>query len=170
MQSQCLAEPMMRTTVLLPHQKLRKWKPKPAAHPKRRGLRIAVCWLFVGVGIVHADFFKWEILAYPEGWGTAHVTFPVVGEGEVYKTSSGWFCSVEAFRTNIESELLWESKTLRCVQGDTERTVRVVCTDNNQNRRYNTSKEDFAPPVSEGFPLDPEQGARSPYLLLRCFF
>ena len=170
MQSQCPAELTMRTTDLIPHEKLRKRKPKPAVHLKWRMLGIAVYGLFVGLGSVHADFFKWEVLVSPEGWGTPHVTFPVTGAGEVYKTGSGWSCRVEAFRTNIESELLWESKTLRCIQGDTERTVRVVCTDNNQNRRYNTSKEDFAPPVNEGFPLDPEQGARSPYLLLRCFF
>ena len=53
-------------------------------------LGIAVYGLFVGVGSVHADFFKWEVLVSPEGWGTPHVTLPVTGAGEVYKTGSGW--------------------------------------------------------------------------------
>ncbi len=160
----------MNTTGTFPIKKRQSPQSGPAARGWGMMLGMAVYGLLTGSNPAHADFFKWEVVAYPEGWGTASVTLPVVGEGEVYQTGSGWSCRVESFRTNIESELLWETKTLRCVRGDSERTVRVVCTDNNQNRRYNTSKEDFAPPVSEGFPLDPEQGARSPYLLLRCFF
>ncbi|HIL87910.1 MAG TPA: hypothetical protein EYM25_04225 [Deltaproteobacteria bacterium] len=165
----------MRTTDLSLLWKLRKRKSKSHYRTKGRVPKWGVvwltgCWLLAGAEVAHADFFKWEVLVYPEGWGTAYVTFPVTNEGVVYKTGSRWLCHVEAFWTRIESELLRESKTLRCVQGNTERTVRVICTDNNRNRRYNTTKEDYASSVSEGFPLDPEQGARSPYLLLRCFF
>ena len=80
----------MRTTDLSLLWKLRKRKSKPHYRTKGRVPKWGVvwltgCWLLAGAEVAHADFFKWEVLVYPEGWGTAYVTFPVTNEGVVYK-------------------------------------------------------------------------------------
>ena len=80
----------MRTTDLSLLWKLRKRKSKSHYRTKGRVPKWGVvwltgCWLLAGAEVAHADFFKWEVLVYPEGWGTAYVTFPVTNEGVVYK-------------------------------------------------------------------------------------
>ncbi len=116
-----------------------------------------------------ADYFKWEVLVSAEGFGTATQIIPIAAEGVIQKFGNKGECKVEKFWRRIESVLLIEGKTLTCEAGDQKRSTQVICTDNNLNRKYNYSKELYN--VSkDGFALDPNLGADSPYLVLRCYF
>ena len=76
---------------------------------------------------------------------------------------------MESFWTRMEADLLLEGKTLVCVNGDKENSVSVVCRDNHLNRKYNRVKELY-PVAKDGFRINPELGAGSPYFELRCYF
>ena len=118
---------------------------------------------------VFADYFKWEILVYEKGYGTEIQTIPISREGEIELLVEGINCRVESFWTRIESDLLLESKTLKCKNDEKERKVNLVCRDNHRNRKYNDFKE-FYPVSKFGFLLNPKLGIDSVYLELRCFF
>jgi len=78
-------------------------------------------------------------------------------------------CRMASFWTRIESELLLEGKTLVCVFEDKRLSVSVVCRDNHLYRKYNRVKELY-PVAKDGFRINTELGAGSPYFELRCYF
>jgi len=118
---------------------------------------------------LNADFFKWEIRVSEKGFGSKIFTIPVTNEGKILILEEKIKCRMENFWTRIESDLLSEGKTLACDNGESEHKVKLVCRDNNKNRKYNKFKELY--PVSKfGFLLYPELGSDSPHLELRCFF
>ena len=116
-----------------------------------------------------ADYFKWEILVSENGYGTESHTIPVDSEGKIKSAANLAECRMVSFWTRIESELLLEGKTLVCVFEDKRRSVSVVCRDNHLNRKYNRVKELY-PVAKDGFRINPELGAGSPYFELRCYF
>jgi len=116
-----------------------------------------------------ADYFKWEILFAERGFGTEFDTIPLVAEGKVEITDTKIECRMESFWTSMEADLLFEGKTLVCLNGDKENSVSVVCRDNHLNRKYNLLKELY-PAAKAGFRLFPKMGSGSPYLELRCYF
>ena len=116
-----------------------------------------------------ADYFKWEILVSENGYGTESHTIPVDSEGKIKTASNLAECRMVSFWTRIESELLLEGKTLVCVFEDKRQSVSVVCRDNHLNRKYNRVKELY-PVAKDGFRINPELGAGSPYFELRCYF
>ena len=118
---------------------------------------------------VSADYFKWEILIFEKGDVTETNTIPVSQEGKIELLTKGISCKIENFWTRIESDLLIEGKTLKCISGEKEINVNLVCRDNHRNRKYNNINEIY--PVSKyGFLLNPRLGIDSVYLELRCFF
>ena len=116
-----------------------------------------------------ADYFKWEILFADKGYGTETLTVPVTSKGKIKFADKKNECRIENFWRRIEADLLLEGKTLVCVNGDEKRVVSVVCRDNHRNRKYNMVKELY-PIAKNGFRLNPQIGADSPYLELRCYF
>ena len=116
-----------------------------------------------------ADYFKWEILVSENGYGTESHTIPVDSEGKIKSAANLAECRMASFWTRIESELLLEGKTLVCVFEDKRQSVSVVCRDNHLNRKYNRVKELY-PVAKDGFRINPELGAGSPYFELRCYF
>ena len=116
-----------------------------------------------------ADYFKWEILISENGYGTDSHTIPVDSEGNIKYAANLAECRVVSFWTLIESELLMEGKTLVCVFEDKSQSVSVVCRDNHLNRKYNRGKELYLV-AKDGFRINPELGASSPYFELRCYF
>lgn len=132
-------------------------------------------WLFILlISIIlstelFADYFKWEILVSENGYGTESHTIPVDSEGKIKSVANLAECRMVNFWTRIESELLLEGKTLVCVFEDKRQSVSVVCRDNNLNRKYNRVKEIY-PVAKDGFRINPELGAGSPYFELRCYF
>ena len=116
-----------------------------------------------------ADYFKWEILVYENGYGTESHTIPVDSEGKINSAANFVECRMVSFWTRIESELLLEGKTLVCVFEDKRQSVSIVCRDNHINRKYNRVKELY-PVAKDGFRINPELGAGSPYFELRCYF
>ena len=132
-------------------------------------------WLFIlliSLNIsteLFADYFKWEILVYENGYGTGSHTIPVDSEGKIKSAANMVECRMVSFWTRIESELLLEGKTLVCVFEDKRQSVSVVCRDNHLNRKYNKGKELY-PAAKDGFRINPKLGSGSPYLELRCYF
>ena len=132
-------------------------------------------WLFILlISIIlstklFADYFKWEILVSENGYGTDSHNIPVDSEGKIKSTSNLAECRMVNFWTRIESELLLEGKTLVCVFEDKRQSVSVVCRDNHLTRKYNRGKEIY-PVAKDGFRINPELGAGSPYFELRCYF
>ena len=118
---------------------------------------------------LYADYFKWEILISENGSGKESHTIPVDSEGNIKSAANLAECRMESFWTRIESELLLEGKTLVCVFKDIRQSVSVVCRDNHLNRKYNRVKELY-PVAKDGFRINPELGAVSPYFELRCYF
>ena len=119
--------------------------------------------------ILYADFFKWELLVSENGYGTESLNIPIVDEGKINILDEKFMCSMRNFWTKIESELLFEGKTLECLHDNKKRVVSLICKDNNKNRKYNKNKELY-PFEKDGLLLKPGLGADSPYLELRCFF
>ena len=119
--------------------------------------------------LLYADFFKWELLVYENGYGTESLNIPIVAEGKIEFLEETFMCSMRNFWTNIESELLLEGKTLECFHDNKKRVVSLICRDNNKNRKYNKNKELY-PFAKDGLRLKPELGVDSPYLELRCYF
>jgi hypothetical protein len=134
-----------------------------------RKLVVTLLLTYIITPVVHADFFKWEVLVSEQGYGTESKNFPIVSEGKIDKLDENFKCSLKNFWTKIESELLLEGKTLECVYDGKKRIVSLICRDNHKNRKYNKIKELY-PFAKDGFPLIPELGANSPYLELRCYF
>lgn len=132
-------------------------------------------WLFILIislilsTELFADYFKWEILVSENGYGTESHTIPVDSEGKIKSAANLAECRMVSFWTRIESELLLEGKTLVCVFEDKRQSVSVVCRDNHLNRKYNRVKELY-PVAKDGFRINPELGAGSPYFELRCYF
>lgn len=128
-----------------------------------------VGFLTIGAQTAMCDFFKWEVLVFPESLRHASTQIPVESEGEV--TSMGnWSCSVKQIWTHQGSELIAEGKTLQCVKGDNVRETTLVCTVNNRNRRFNRIKEDFAVPQFQRMVFPRDSGEEPQMLLFRCFF
>ena len=73
-----------------------------------------------------ADYFKWEILVYENGYGTESHTIPVDSEGKIKSSANLAVCRMVSFWTRIESDLLLEGKTLVCVFEDKRQSVSVV--------------------------------------------
>jgi hypothetical protein len=120
-------------------------------------------------GGAFADFFKWDVLVYPEGYGLTAETIPI-GEAGVVWRSTDWDCEARDFWTNVTSEMLMEGKTLRCEHADgTVRDLTVICDRNNRGRRHNFYKEQM-PAQIEGFHLNPENKVDSVFLQLRCYY
>jgi len=119
--------------------------------------------------LLYADFFKWELLVFEKGYGTESLSIPIVAEGKIDLLDETFMCSVRNFWTKIQSELLLEGKTLECLTDNNKRVVSLICRDNNKNRKYNKNKELY-PFAKDGLRLQPELGADSPYLELRCYF
>ena len=117
----------------------------------------------------YADFFKWELLVYENGYGTESLNIPIEAEGKIDLSDEAFMCIMRDFWTKIESELLLEGKTLECLSNNKKIVVRLICRDNNKNRKYNKNKELY--PFSKNvLRLKPELGVDSPYLEIRCYF
>ena len=114
-----------------------------------------------------ADYFKWEILVYENGYGTESHTIPVDSEGKIKSVANLVECRMVSFWSRMESELLLEGKTLVCVFEDKRQSVSIGCRDDHINRKYNRVKELY-PVAKDGFRSNPELGAGSPYFELRC--
>jgi len=125
--------------------------------------------LYILPPLLYADFFKWELLVSEKGYGTESIKIPIVAEGRINFLDEAFICSMRNFWTKIESELLLEGKTLECLHDNNKRAVSLICRDNNNNRKYNKNKELY-PFEKDGLRLQPELGADSPYLELRCYF
>ena len=119
--------------------------------------------------LLYADFFKWELLVFENGYGTESLNIPIVAEGKINYLDLTFSCTMKNFWTKIESELLLEGKTLECLHDNKKRVVSLICRDNNKNRKYNKNKELY-PFAKDGLRLKTELGAESPYLELRCYF
>jgi hypothetical protein len=130
---------------------------------------VSLClFLLPTVNVLKADFFKWDVVVYAEGYGLAHEIFAIQDEGVVWEQGD-WRCEVGDFWTTITSELLLEGKTLRCRQEEVQHLVTVTCDLNNRGRQHNFFKEQL-PQTNTGFYLEPEDKIGSTYLRLRCYF
>ena len=130
---------------------------------------ISLCLLLLSMAnVLKADFFKWDVVVYAEGYGLSHEVFAVREAGTIWKQGD-WICEIGDFWPTITRELLLEGKTLSCKQGETERFVTVTCDLNNIGRQHNFFKEQF-PPTNAGFHLEPEDRINSAYLRLRCYY
>ncbi len=130
---------------------------------------ISLCLLLLSMtSVLKADFFKWDVVVYAEGYGLSHEVFAVREASTIWEQGD-WICEISDFWTTITSELLLEGKTLRCQQGETERFVTVTCDLNNRGRQHNSFKEQFSP-TNAGFHLEPEDRINSAYLRLRCYY
>lgn len=125
---------------------------------------LLTCW----ASVAQADFFKWDVRIYPEGYGLTFETVVVEQPGLIYRSES-WNCEVADPWTQMTAELLLESKTLRCSQGEIQREVTVTCDLNNHQRRHNYIKEQLLPAMT-GFHLEPNNKVDSVYLQLRCYY
>jgi hypothetical protein len=125
----------------------------------------------IGVGVpeVRAEFFKWEVLVFREGPGTAFETVPVDQEGTLVEVT-GWACDAEKFWTRPGSELIAEGKTLTCRREEQVMSAPLVCTANNRNRRFNSVKEDYATPQQYRLYLKTGTNPLPVLLLFRCYF
>ena len=116
-----------------------------------------------------ADYFKWEILVSENGYGTESHTIPVDSEGKIKSVANLPYCRMQSYLTRIETDFLLEVNTLVCDIRDKSQSVRLVYNHNHYNRKYNRVKELY-PVAKDGFRINPELGAGSPYFELRCYF
>ena len=133
----------------------------------KRGISLCIILLSMAK-VLKADFFKWDVVIYAEGYGLSHEVFTVQEAGTFWKHGN-WICEISDFWTTITSELLLEGKTLRCLQGEKEHLVTVTCDLNNRGRQHNSFKEPFTP-INAGFHLESEDKINSAYFRLRCYY
>ena len=133
----------------------------------KRGISFHIL-LLATVNVLKADFFKWDVVVYAEGYGLSHQVFVVREAGTIWKQGD-WICEISDFWTTITSEFLLEGKTLKCKQGKTEHLVTVTCDLKNRGRQHNSFKEQFSL-TNAGFHLEPEDKINSAYLRLRCYY
>ena len=50
-----------------------------------RKLVVTLLLTYIITPVVHADFFKWEVLVSEQGYGTESKNFPIVSEGKIDK-------------------------------------------------------------------------------------
>ena len=98
-------------------------------------LVVTLLLTYIITPVVHADFFKWEVLVSEQGYGTESKNFPIVSEGKIDKLDENFKCSLKNFWTKIESELLLEGKTLECVYDGKKRIVSLICRDNHKKQK-----------------------------------